>query len=96
VAQLRYRFGIWKAAPDCWLEDLFVSGTARRRGVGAALVQTALERAEARGCRRIELDVNESNAGALALYERFGFSAQSKGGARRDLFMGRSLQPAEG
>src|ERR1700716_4316399 len=37
VAQLRYRFGIWKAAPDCWLEDLFVSDSARGRGGGGAL-----------------------------------------------------------
>ena len=95
VAQLRFRFGIWMAATDCWLEDLFVSEPARGRGVGAALVKTALECAQARGCRRVELDVNESNAPALALYERFGFSAQSKGGAGRDLFLGRPLEPPE-
>jgi GNAT superfamily N-acetyltransferase len=95
VAQLRYRFGIWKAAPDCWLEDLFVSDSARGRGVGAALVEAALERARIRGCRRIELDVNEANAPAVSLYERFGFSAYTKHGAGRDLFMGRSVEPLE-
>ncbi|HEV3228444.1 MAG TPA: GNAT family N-acetyltransferase [Solirubrobacteraceae bacterium] len=95
VAQLRYRFGIWRAAPDCWLEDLFVSESARGRGVGGALVEAALERARIRGCRRIELDVNEANVAALALYERFGFSAHTKHGAGRDLFLGRSLEPRE-
>ena len=95
VAQLRFRFGIWTAAPDCWLEDLFVVEGARGRGVGAALVQAAIERAEARGCRRIELDVSESNAPALALYERFGFSARTKPGEGRELFMGRALEPAQ-
>ena len=91
VAQLRFRFSVWEAAPDCWLEDLFVRSAARRRGVGRALLSMALERARARGCRRIELDTNESNAAALALYQDFGFSPSSKGGAGPDLFLGRRL-----
>jgi len=93
VCQLRYRFGIWRAAPDCWLEDLYVEPAARRRGVGAALVQATLERARERGCRRIELDSNETNTAALGLYARFGFSDRSKGGEGRDLLLGRALEP---
>ncbi len=91
VLQLRLRMSVWKAAPDAWLEDLFVSDAARRAGVGDALVTLALERALERGAKRIELDCNERNAPALALYERHGFSARSKGGEGRDLFVGRSL-----
>ena len=91
VLQLRFRFSVWKAAPDAWLEDLFVAPDARRTGLGDALVALAIERARARGARRIELDCNERNAGALALYERHGFSPRSKGGGGRDLFLGRSL-----
>jgi GNAT superfamily N-acetyltransferase len=92
VAQLRFRFSVWAAAPDCWLEDLFVRAPARRRGVASALVQASLDRARTRGCRRIELDTNESNEAALALYERFGFSASSKDLPGRDLFLGRALE----
>jgi len=91
VAQLRFRFSIWTAAPDAWLEDLFVRESARRAGVGAALVTLAIERAGERGAKRIELDSNERNAGALALYERHDFSAHSKGGDGRDLFLGRRI-----
>ncbi|TMK41291.1 MAG: GNAT family N-acetyltransferase [Actinobacteria bacterium] len=90
VAQLRYRFGIWRAAPECWLEDLYVASSARRRGVGTALVEAALARAAERGCRRIELDVSEHNAAALALYERYGFSAD-KHGEGRHLFLGLAI-----
>ncbi|MFL5956315.1 MAG: hypothetical protein ACJ756_02590, partial [Solirubrobacterales bacterium] len=28
VLQLRYRFSVWTAAEDCWLEDLFVLESA--------------------------------------------------------------------
>jgi GNAT superfamily N-acetyltransferase len=91
VLQLRFRFSVWKAAPDAWLEDLFVCAAARRAGVGDALVTLAIERARARGAKRIELDCNERNAGARALYERHGFSPRSKGGEGRDLFLGRPI-----
>jgi len=90
VCQLRYRQSVWMAAPDCWLEDLFVEEEARGSGCGAALVSAALDRARERGCRRVELDTNEENP-ALRLYHRFGFSERSKGGPGRDLFLGVKL-----
>lgn len=91
VAQLRFRFCVWEAAPDCWLEDLYVREQARRRGVGTALGQAAIERARERGARRIELDTSEHNAAAIALYEGLGFSTRSKSGDARDLFLGLRL-----
>jgi len=91
VLQLRFRFGIWRAAPDAWIEDLFVRGDARRAGVGDALLRLAVDRAAERGAKRIELDTNEHNTGALALYERHGFSASSKGGSGRALLLGRPI-----
>ena len=78
VCQLRYRYGLWMAAEDCWLEDLFVREADRKRGIGEALVAAAIERARERGCGRVELDVSESNRGAWALYERMGFSPAYK------------------
>ena len=91
VLQLRFRFSVWRAAPDAWLEDLYVRADARRAGVGQALLTLAIERARERGAKRIELDTNEDNAAALALYERHGFSTHSKGAGGRDLFLGRAL-----
>ena len=78
VCQLRYRYGVWTASEDCWLEDLFVEEGDRRFGLGAALVAAAIDRARERGCGRIELDVSESNRAAWALYERMGYSADHK------------------
>jgi ribosomal protein S18 acetylase RimI-like enzyme len=97
VCQLRFRPSIWTSSDDCWLEDLYVRPQARRGGVGQALVELAIERATARGCRRIELDTDDANTAALALYHRNGFSEHSKTAApARDLFLGRKLEPPGG
>ena len=87
VAQVRFRYGIWWAAEDCLLEDLFVREDARGSGVGRALVQAVVDVARERGCRRIELDANEDNAAALALYTSLGFDAQDDHYGGRNLFM---------
>jgi ribosomal protein S18 acetylase RimI-like enzyme len=87
VAQLRFRYGVWRAGGDCLLEDLFVDDAARGAGLGRALVEATLARARARGCRRVELDVNEANATAQRLYGSFGFSSTSNTYGARDLYM---------
>lgn len=90
VCQLRFRWSVWKSAEDCWLEDLFVREEARRSGLGRALVEAAVDRARERGCKRIELDVNEDNSAARALYEACGFLSEPKPPGRT-LFVGRPL-----
>ncbi len=87
VAQLRFRYGVWWAAQDCLLEDLFVLETARGSGLGRALVERTVEQARERGCRRIELDVNDNNAAALALYRSLGFDNRDDRYGGRNLFM---------
>jgi ribosomal protein S18 acetylase RimI-like enzyme len=92
-AQLRFRPSVWTGADDAWLEDVYIREDARRGGLGRALVEACQERARCRGCRRIQLDCNERNAAALALYESLGFSAAQperwQGG--RDLYLTRRL-----
>jgi ribosomal protein S18 acetylase RimI-like enzyme len=90
VCQLRYRLSVWTGADDCWLEDLYVTDAARGAGVGRALVSAALERARQRGCKRVELDVNESNTEAIAFYEGLGFTTEPKPPGRT-LFVSRRL-----
>jgi ribosomal protein S18 acetylase RimI-like enzyme len=90
VVQLRYRFSVWTAADDCWLEDLWVREDARGTGLGRALVHEACRRAAERGCRRIELDVSDANAPALGLYESLGFATGKLPGTR-DLFLQKRL-----
>ena len=73
VCQLRYRLSVWTATEDCWLEDLYVTEEARGTGVGRALIEAAFERARARGCRRIQLDVADDNTRAIDVYRAAGF-----------------------
>jgi ribosomal protein S18 acetylase RimI-like enzyme len=89
VAQVRYRWGVWWDAEDCWLEDLYVRDDARGTGLGRALTEAVMERAAARGCRRVELDVNTENTPALRLYQSLGFETGKTGG--QDLLMRRRL-----
>src|SRR3954447_7181221 len=87
VAQVRFRFGIWWAAEDCLLEDLFVLESARGSGLGRALLDKVVELARERGCRRIELDVNDNNDAALALYRSLGFDNDDPRYGGGNLFM---------
>lgn len=91
VVQLRFRYGLWWAATDCLLEDLYVSGSARGAGLGRAMVDAVVARAVERGCRRIELDTAEDNAAAVALYEGASFTSVDGEAGRRGLFFRRHL-----
>ena len=77
ICQLRYRHSVWTGSDDCCIEDVFVRERARGGGFGRALVAAAIERARTHGCGRIEVDTNETNGPALALYRSFGFESGS-------------------
>jgi [ribosomal protein S18]-alanine N-acetyltransferase len=47
----------------------------QRQGLGLALLHSLLGSARQRGLEWATLEVRVSNAGAIALYERFGFEA---------------------
>ena len=96
VAQVRFRFGVWWAAEDCLLEDLFVREQARGSGLGRALLQEVIALARQRGCRRVELDANDQNAAAQALYRSAGFDAQDDRYGGRNLFMRLHLPAPDG
>lgn len=55
---------------------LMVAQDARRRGVGWALLEAAVEWARASRVRKLELHVFPWNEPAITLYERFGFERE--------------------
>jgi RimJ/RimL family protein N-acetyltransferase len=52
---------------------LMVAASHRRRGIGRALLDAAVEWARGAGVRKLELHVFPHNEPALRLYEEFGF-----------------------
>lgn len=52
---------------------LMVAAGYRRRGIGRALLERAVEWAREAGVRKLELHVFPHNEAAIALYEGFGF-----------------------
>ena len=55
---------------------LMVAASARRRGVGRALRESAIEWARKAGVRKLELHVFPHNEPAIKLYESFGFERE--------------------
>jgi ribosomal protein S18 acetylase RimI-like enzyme len=53
-----------------------VAAHARRRGIGRALLEQAVEWAQEGDVRKLELHVFPWNEAAIALYEGFGFERE--------------------
>lgn len=60
-------------AGEWYVTAVSVKEEMRGRGVGAALLDDAVSRAESLGMQSIALDVDAKNAGARRLYEHLGF-----------------------
>ena len=60
-------------APAWLLSDLFVLPSARRQGVGEALMNAARSYAEASGACGLQLETAKTNLAGQALYERLGY-----------------------
>ncbi|MDX9912766.1 MAG: GNAT family N-acetyltransferase [Phycisphaerales bacterium] len=65
------------------LKKLYVARPARRRGLGAALVNAVEREAISRGCRAVELWSDTRFLDAHRMYERLGYA---RTGAIRELF----------
>jgi len=67
-------FGLEQAAADAMeLRRMYVDPSARRGGIGRALLRFAEAEACRRGARRLELSTSELQPAALALYRRAGY-----------------------
>jgi len=56
-----------------WIEDVVVDDAARGLGVGSALNRRAIEIAQERGARTVDLTSRPSREAANRLYQRLGF-----------------------
>jgi len=62
-----------ESAGEWEIENVAVSGSARRRGLGSRLLGEFLNRVRSTGASDIYLEVRESNTAARALYEKWAF-----------------------
>lgn len=61
------------------IENVIVDPPHRGRGVGAAMLRWAIDRAVERRCFRVQLTSNKKRARAHRFYERLGFVASHEG-----------------
>jgi GNAT superfamily N-acetyltransferase len=59
------------------IEDVIMVNSHRGHGIGRALVQTALERAEAAGARKVDLSCHPKRFAANRLYQHLGFTLRT-------------------
>jgi ribosomal-protein-alanine N-acetyltransferase len=71
------------SADELHVNNIGVREEARRKGLGAALLEAALEEGARRGANLAVLEVRAGNLAAQALYRRFGFEVV---GERRDYY----------
>ena len=67
-------FIVGQQLEDEWeIENIAVTGAARRRGLGSRLVSELLNLICSQGGKTVFLEVRESNRAARSLYEKWGF-----------------------
>lgn len=72
--------GIWLVADEGQITNIAVLPEARGRGIASDILKKLIEAA---GGKSIVLEVRESNASAIALYEKHGFE---KAGIRKNFY----------
>ncbi|XOQ42983.1 MAG: [Ribosomal protein S18]-alanine N-acetyltransferase [Clostridium sp.] len=58
---------------ECYVDNIAVFPKFRRKGIGRALTQALLRRAEEQNAEFLSLEVRPSNTAAIALYKSLGF-----------------------
>lgn len=69
------RKGSWRSQ----IEAVRVSDVLRGKGVGALMIQWAIDQARERGCSLVQLTTDKSRTAAHRFYERLGFVASHEG-----------------
>lgn len=72
IAVFFHNFSTWTGVRGLWLEDLYVTPSARGSGAGRALLAHLAALALDRGCARFEWCVLDWNARAIDFYRKVG------------------------
>jgi GNAT superfamily N-acetyltransferase len=69
----------YKGTPFALIENVVVTEAARGTGIGAEIINKAIEIAREAGCYKVTLTSNKRRTEAHAFYERLGFTASHEG-----------------
>ena len=69
---------------DCQIESVHIAEKWRGHGIGTEMMEWAIDQAQKRGCRRVQLTTNKKRKDAHRFYERLGFKLTHEG-AKLDL-----------
>lgn len=70
---------LWRGGTVAQVESVRVAEHLRGQGIGARMMQWAIDEARARECVRIQLTTNKSRTDAHRFYERIGFEKTHEG-----------------
>ena len=76
-------FAGWTVEDELHVNNIATHADFRQRGIGALLMQTAIEEGRRRGIAFVLLEVRASNEAAQSLYRKLGFSFVAR---RRDYY----------
>jgi GNAT superfamily N-acetyltransferase len=74
IAVTTFRPSVWEPGPVALLEELYVRPALRSRGIGAAVLNYAMDSARARGVTTFEINVDEGDVDAQRFYRAHGFT----------------------
>lgn len=86
-------FSTFQAKPLLNIHDLAVLPEFRGKGVGRALLEAVEVAAIKRDCCKVTLEVIDSNARAIELYGRLGYTNPSAVDSTSTLFLAKSISP---
>jgi len=92
VALVTLRPNVWSDGPVALLDEMYVEPEQRGTGIGSAILQHMVEICRELGVAAIEINVDESDAGAMRFYERHGFSGVDPDSGERAFYFYRSLE----
>lgn len=64
---------LWKILDELQIANIAVDKGYRRKGIAQKLMAWVIQQGTGQGCKRITLDVRESNIIALEFYRKYGF-----------------------
>lgn len=94
VALVTLRPNIWSDGPVALLDEMYVEPAHRGDGIGRAILLQMVDICRDLGVAAIEINVDESDAGAQRFYERHGFSGTDPDSGERAFYFYRSLEAA--